>query len=51
MMCMQADTQGAKELLVVSEKVSGFKQAMESTSKCRESGSSVSWSACCGLST
>lgn len=50
-MCMQADTQGATELLVVAEKVSGFGQAMDSTRKGRESGSSVSWSVCCRLST
>jgi len=51
MMCMQADTQAAKELLAVAEKASGFGQAMESTSKGRESGPSVSRSACCELST
>lgn len=32
-MCMQSDTQGTKELLVVAEKVFGFGQPMESTSK------------------
>lgn len=33
MMYMQADTQGAKELLVVAEKVPGFGQVIWSTRK------------------